>query len=83
MKQVGPRGNFLTHRHTAKNHRNELISWDEEMYDLLTMERDEQMEKAGELVSKILKEHQVTPLDESIVRKGYEIIRVYEQKYAE
>jgi trimethylamine--corrinoid protein Co-methyltransferase len=83
MKQVGPRGNFLTHRHTAKNHRNELISWDEEMYDLLTMERDEQMEKAGELVSKILKEHQVAPLDESIVRKGYEIIRVYEQKYAE
>jgi trimethylamine--corrinoid protein Co-methyltransferase len=83
MKQVGPRGNFLTHRHTAKNYRNELISWDEETYDLLTMERDEQMEKAGELVSKILKEHQVAPLDESIVSKGYEIIRVYEQKYAE
>jgi len=25
----------------------------------------------------------VTPLDESIVRRGYEIIEAYEQKYAE
>jgi trimethylamine--corrinoid protein Co-methyltransferase len=83
MKQVGPRGTFLTHRHTAKHHRDELISWDEEKYDLLTMERDEQMEKAGELVNKILAEHQVTPLDEPIVGKGYEIIKAYEQKYAE
>jgi trimethylamine--corrinoid protein Co-methyltransferase len=83
MKQVGPRGTFLTHRHTFKHHRNELISWDQEKYDLLTMERDEQMEKAGELVTGILKEHRVTPLDESIVEKGYGIIEAYEQKYAE
>jgi trimethylamine--corrinoid protein Co-methyltransferase len=83
IKEVGPRGNFLTHRHTAKNFRNELISWDEEKADLLTMEPDEQMERAGELVSKILEEHQVTPLDESIVGKGYEIIEAYEQKHVE
>jgi trimethylamine--corrinoid protein Co-methyltransferase len=83
MKEVGPRGTFLTHRHTFKQHRKELISWDEEKYDLLTMERDEQMEKAGELVNEILEKHEVTPLDESIVRKGYEIIKAYEQKYAE
>jgi len=83
IKQVGPRGAFLTHRHTFKKFRNELIWWDEEKYDLLTMKPDEQMEKAGELVNKILKEHQVTPLDEPIVRKGYEIIETYEQKYAE
>jgi len=82
MKQVGPRGTFLTHRHTAKQHRKELISWDKQMYDLLTMERDEQREQARELVNKILEEHQVTPLDESIVRKGYGIIEAYEQKYA-
>jgi trimethylamine--corrinoid protein Co-methyltransferase len=83
MKQVGPRGNFLTHRHTSRNFRNELIAWDEEKYDLLTMEGGEQLEKAGELVDNILKEHQVAPLDESIVKKGYEIIGAYEQKYAE
>ena len=83
MKQVGPRGTFLTHRHTSKNYRNELISWDEGIYDLLTMERDEQMERAGELANEILKEHQVTPLAESIVTKGYEIIEAYEQKYGD
>jgi hypothetical protein len=47
------------------------------------MEKEEQREKAGELVTKILKEHEVTPLDESIVRRGYEIIEAYEQKHAE
>jgi trimethylamine--corrinoid protein Co-methyltransferase len=83
MKQVGPRGTFLTHRHTAKHHRRELISWDEEIHDLLTMEKEEQMEKAGELVNGILKEHQVKTLDESIVSEGYDIIRAYEEKYAE
>jgi trimethylamine--corrinoid protein Co-methyltransferase len=83
MKEVGPRGTFLTHRHTFKQHRKELISCDEEISDLLTMERDEQMEKAGELVNEILEEHQVTPLDESIVRKGYGIIEAYERKHAE
>jgi len=41
-----------------------------------------QAEKAGELVNKILKEHQVTPLDESIVKKGYGIIEAYEHKFA-
>ena len=34
-------------------------------------------------MNKILEEHQVTPLDESIVRKGDGIIEAYEQKYAE
>jgi trimethylamine:corrinoid methyltransferase-like protein len=53
------------------------------MYDLLTMERDEQMERAGELANEILKEHQVTPLDESIVTKGYAIIEAYDQKYGD
>ena len=83
MKEVGPRGNFLTHRHTFKNYKKELISWDEERFNLLTMERDEQMERAGELVHQILEEHQVTPLDESMVTKGDEIIEAYEQKYAD
>jgi trimethylamine--corrinoid protein Co-methyltransferase len=82
IEQVGHRGTFLTHRHTFKQHRKEIISWDKEMVDLLTMEKEEQAEKAGELVNNILKEHQVTPLDQSIVKNGYEIVKAYEQKYA-
>jgi trimethylamine--corrinoid protein Co-methyltransferase len=83
LRDIGPRGTFLTHRHTRKYLRKELIQLDEDKCELLAMEREEQTEKAGELVNKILEEHQVTPLDESIVGRGYEIIEAYEQKYAE
>jgi trimethylamine--corrinoid protein Co-methyltransferase len=83
LRDIGPRGTFLTHRHTRKYLRKELIRVDEEKSEFLAMEKEEQREKAGELVTKILEEHKVTPLDESIVRKGDEIIEAYEQKYAE
>jgi trimethylamine--corrinoid protein Co-methyltransferase len=83
LRDVGPRGNFLTHRHTRKYLRRELIRLDEEKRAFLAMEKKAQMEKAGELVKKILEEHQVTPLDESIARRGDEIIEAFEQKHAE
>lgn len=41
------------------------------------------MKKAGELANKILTEHQVAPVDESIIKKGYDIIEAYEKKYAQ
>jgi len=47
------------------------------------LEKEKQGEKALELVTKILEEHKVMPLGESIVRKGDEIIEAYEQKHAE
>jgi trimethylamine--corrinoid protein Co-methyltransferase len=83
LRDIGPRGNFLTHRHTRKYLRNELIQVDGDKCEFLAMEKGEQTEKAGELVKKILKEHQVTLLDESIARRGDDIIEAYEQKYAE
>jgi trimethylamine--corrinoid protein Co-methyltransferase len=83
LRDVGPRGSFLAHRHTRKHLRGELIQWDKDKSELLAMEKQEQMKRAGELVREILKEHQVAPLDESIVRKGDGIIEAYEQKHAE
>ncbi|GAF92443.1 unnamed protein product, partial [marine sediment metagenome] len=83
LRELGPRGTFLTHPHTLKYLRNELIQWDEEKYEFLTMEKEEQMEKGTEIVNKILKEHKVTPVDESIIKKGYDIIEAYEKKYAQ
>jgi serine/threonine protein kinase len=80
LKEIGPRGTYLTHPHTLKYLRNELITWDDEWYDFLVMEKDEQMQKAGELANKILEEHQVTPVDESIVQMGYDIIKEHEKK---
>jgi trimethylamine--corrinoid protein Co-methyltransferase len=83
LRDIGPRGNFMAHRHTRKYLRGELIQLDADKCEFLALEKEEQSEKAGELVTKILKEHEVTPLDESIVRRGYEIIEAYEQKHAE
>ncbi len=82
MKDVGHSGTFLTHRHTAKNLRKALIMWDKEKLALLSMERSALIEEAGSIVRRILAEHQVLPMDENIVRKGYEIISAYEERYA-
>ena len=83
LRDIGPRGTFLTHRHTRKFLRTELIQQDEDKRDFLALEKEEQMEKSRALVTEILKEHKVAPLDESVVRKGDEIIEAYEQKYPE
>jgi trimethylamine--corrinoid protein Co-methyltransferase len=83
LRELGPRGTFLTHPHTLKYLRNELIQWDKEKYELLIMEKEEQMKKAGELANKILTEHQVAHVDEAIIKKGYDIIKAYEKKYAQ
>lgn len=83
LRDVGPRGNFLTHRHTRKYLRKELIRLNEDKREFLALEKKEQAERAGELVTQILKEHKVAPLEESVVRKGDEMIEAYRQKHAE
>ncbi len=83
IKNVGPRGNFLLEPHTFKYLRNEPIVWDEDKHDLLTKDKEALFESAGEIVNKILQEHEVVPVDESILKKGYDIIHSYETKYAQ
>ena len=82
MKEVGHGGTFLTHRHTARNLRKALIIWDKEKLALLSMEKSALMQEAGSTVRRILAEHRVLPMDEDVVRKGYEIISAYEERYA-
>jgi len=82
MKEVGHTGSYLTHRHTAKNMRRALIMWERGKLALLSMERGALIREAGKVVRRLLTEHQVLPMDEKIVRKGYEIIRAYEERYA-
>ena len=71
------------HPHTLKNLRSELITWDKEKYAFLTPEKDEQNKEAGKIIKRILKEHQVLPLDESVIKAGYDLINTYEKKYAQ
>lgn len=51
IKNVGPRGNFLVEPHTLKYLRNEPIMWDEEKFELLTMEKDALLQAAGKIVN--------------------------------
>lgn len=81
IKEVGPRGNFLTSPHTLKYLRTDLTLWNKEKREFLAKEKKELAEEAGEIVNRILKEHQVIPIDEAIVREGYDIIKTYEEKY--
>jgi len=83
LRDIGPRGNFLTHRHTRKYLRRELIQLDKDKREFLALERQQQTEKARELVAQILKEHKATPLDQSLVRRGDAIIEAFERKHAE
>ena len=82
IKNVGPRGNFLLEPHTFKYLRKEPILWDKEKFELLTMEKEALFEAAGEMVNRILEEHEVIPVDQSILKKGYDMISDYEKKYA-
>jgi trimethylamine--corrinoid protein Co-methyltransferase len=81
MKGVGHGGTFLAHRHTAKNLRKALVMWDKERLALLSMEKNALIREAGNIVRHILAEHQVLPMDGDIVRKGYEMISAYEERY--
>ena len=81
IKNVGPKGNFLLEPHTFKYLRNEPIVWDEDKYELLTMDKEALLEAASERVNRILKEHEVIPVDESILKQGYDLIGAYEKKY--
>ncbi len=81
IKNVGPKGNFLLEPHTFKYLRNEPIVWDEDKYELLTKNKDSLLEAAGEHVNRILQEHEVIPVDGSVLKQGYELIEAYEKKY--
>jgi len=82
IKNVGPKGNFLVEPHTLRYLRNEPIMWDEEKFALLTKDKDALLQAAGKIVNSILDEHEVVPVDEAILKQGYDIIHAYETKYA-
>ena len=45
-------------------------------------EKEALLQAAGEIVNTILDEHEVVPVDEAILKQGYDIIHAYETKYA-
>jgi len=78
IREVGPGGEFLTHRHTAEYHK--LENWDAKLGN--RMARDEWVQsgaldiraKAREQVKRILATHQPKPLDVEVQRKLQQIV---------
>ena len=73
IQRVGPGGNYLAHPHTREHFRAEHFI--PELFDRRTRTAWERagsknvVTTAKEMVSKILKEHEVAPLDKDVTRK--------------
>jgi len=78
VKEVGHGNHFLTHPHTLKHLRGELIVWDEETLDFLNMDQEELPAETNRIVRNILDEHQVELIADDLIEKGDAIIKKYE-----
>jgi len=78
VKEVGHGNHFLTHPHTLKFLRGELVFWDDEKLDFLSLDREELRAEANKIVRSIMDEHEVEPLADGLLEKGDAIIKKYE-----
>jgi len=82
IKAVGHGNTFLSHIHTAKNFKREIILRDPEKGRFEATLSNKMVPEAKRIAEKILKEHKPVPLDPDIVKKGNEIIREWEKHLA-
>jgi len=80
VEEVGHGNSFLSHMHTLRNFKKELIFRDLAKRKLQAVTSDKMMPEVRELVLRILKEHQVPPIDADTLRKGDELIAAYEKE---
>jgi len=79
VREVGHGNTFLTHPHTAKNFKKELFFRDKKKMTWETALSQEMVPEARAIVKRLLREHEVPPLDAEILQKGDEIISTYEK----
>jgi trimethylamine--corrinoid protein Co-methyltransferase len=77
VKEVGHGNSFLSHMHTARNFKKELHFFDEKTLEWEATISDKMVPEAREIAKRILKEHKVPAIDDSVVRSGDEIIARY------
>lgn len=75
MRQVGHGNSFISHPHTASNFRKELRIWDRTKLSLEATLSGEMLPLARTIAQKLLKEHEVLPLDADALRKGEQILK--------
>jgi len=79
VKEVGHGHDFLTHDHTRRYVRGELVPREEEKLDLLEMDREEMLVAAHKIVKSLLDKHLVEPIANDLVEKGDAILKKYEE----
>jgi len=83
IKQVGHGNTFLTNMHTARNFRKEIIQRDPLKGKFEATLSRSMVTEAKQIALKLLKEHEVPQLDESIIQQGNDIIRNFEKRLIE
>ncbi|MEM3038953.1 MAG: trimethylamine methyltransferase family protein, partial [Thermoplasmata archaeon] len=82
IKAVGHGNTFLSHIHTARNFKKEIILRDPEKGKFEATMSNRMAADAREIALRILKEHDVPELEKSILKQGDEIIREHEKNLA-
>ena len=76
-RQVGHGNSFLSHPHTARNFRKELHFWDRSKLAMEATLSDRMLPEAREIARRLLREHDVAPLDKEVVRRGDQVLSEY------
>jgi len=79
VKEVGHGNTFLTHPHTAKNFKKELFFRDEKKRAWEATLSTKMVPEAKEIAKKLLREHEVDPIDKDIAKQGDQILKEYEK----
>jgi trimethylamine--corrinoid protein Co-methyltransferase len=82
IKEVGQGHHFLKSKHTVRYMREEITQWDADKLEMLSGDPAALIAESKSVVDQLLKDHQVLPIDEILIRKGDEIIRAYEGRLA-
>ncbi|HIH01748.1 TPA: hypothetical protein HA259_06720, partial [Thermoplasmata archaeon] len=79
-REVGHGNTFLTHVHTARNFRKEIIQRDMDRARFEATLSRSMVPEAKEIAKRLLKEHQVPRLEDSVVKAGDAVIREHESR---
>ena len=80
MKEVGHGQSFIAHLHTVENFRKELHFWDKQKLGAEATLSTDMVPEARETASRLLREHEVAPLDPDLIAQGNEILKYYEEQ---
>jgi trimethylamine--corrinoid protein Co-methyltransferase len=82
IRAVGHGHHFLKSKHTRRFMREEITQYNNDKLEMLTSDAATVTAEANRIAEQLLKDHQVLPIDENLIRQGDEIIRAYEGRLA-